>query len=98
MTWDEFESAFRPVPGGEFYEVDGVCYGRNRMPRDVPDSRLWEVVEVPVDSGGHETSVVQVYPYQHRHAIAAIECGGYRLGFVVTDVAHELNRTDFVED
>jgi hypothetical protein len=101
MTWDEFNRAFAPVPGGEFYEVDGVCYGHNEMPIGVPDERLWEVVEVPVneeDEDGDTLSVIQVFPYQHRHAIGAIECGGCRIGFIVTNVAHEFNCTDCVED
>jgi hypothetical protein len=42
--------------------------------------------------------VIQVFPYQHRHAIGAIECGGCRIGFIVTNVAHEFNCTDCVED
>ncbi len=85
MTWDEFVRDFRPVPGGEFYEVDGVCYGHNVQPHGVPDGRLWEIVEVPVDCGGYETSIVEVFPYQHRHAIGKVEMGGFSIGFVVTE-------------
>ena len=92
MDWDTFVRRYRPIPGGEFYEVctsralgpdDCLCYGHNVIPRDVPEERVWEIL-VSEDDPGFSF----MFPYQCRWAINAAEAGLERIGFMVTEEAH----------
>jgi len=95
MEWDEFARRYRPVPGGEFYEVctsralgkdDCLCYGHNTFPRDVPEERVWEILATTDDDPANTATFI--YPYQCRYAINAMESGMERIGFMVTEQPH----------
>lgn len=62
--------------------------------RKAPDAsaHLWEIIEDEVDQ------VFYIFPYQHRHAIGAIEAGAYRVGFMVTLHPHNFADIEVQDD